>query len=436
MATGRLAQKMLDEMKRTAEGGGARESRKSIVRQSGQLLVIDQMVFIRVLGSVFPSMPTTVQQKVWTDWDAWLKTQSKNVKSNRRFNELVEAKKGLVLKPTERCYIISSYETIRTAKAGTKTANKTAKLREIIERHFDKGSETEFQRLGGMGDTHGAQLGHSQDGRGLAASGATILQTQRVLQQAGGDARIQEVVNRAKNTLGISIQHDQLLTKTGRLRKKYIPILTWQSTIDNQTQKEIEKAAIETLRRELKEIATMPGSTPLDDAIGEVMLDSIAGKKQKNKKTTGKRRKQVKETSKSKRSKPVKSKKKVKVLRDSGIGKHIAGPATGGQQSYVALMTLLDSKINRQVLQNMKYPALQNRTGTFASSVRITDIVKTPQGFPSIGYTYQENPYRVFEVGASGAWASSERDPRRLIDKSIREIAADFAIGRFYTRRV
>lgn len=436
MATGRLAQKMLDEMKRAAEGGGARESRKSIVRQSGQLLVIDQMVFMRVLGSVFPSMPVSVQAKVWADWDAWLKTQSKNVKSTRRFNELVEAKKGIVLKPTERCYIISSYETIRTAKAGTKTANKTAILRQIVERHFSKGSETEFSKLGGMGDTDGAQLGHSENGRGLAASSVTALQTERVLQQAGGDARIQEVVNRTKNTLGISVQHDQLLTKTGRLRKKYIPVLTWQSTIDNQTQKEIEKAAIETLRRELKELATMPGSTPLNTAIGEVMLDSIAGKKQKNKKTAGKRRKQVKETSKTKRSKPTKSKNKVKILRDSGVGKHIASSANNGQQSYVALMTLLDSKLNRQVLKNMKYPALQNRTGTFASSVRITDIVKTPQGFPSIGYTYQENPYRVFEVGAGGAWASTDRDPRRLIDKSIRDVAAELATGRFYTRRV
>ena len=32
-------------------------------------------------------------------------------------------------------------------------------------------------------------------------------------------------------------------------------------------------------------------------------------------------------------------------------------------------------------------------------------------------------------------WASPERDPRQVIDRSIREIAAQFAIGRFYTRR-
>jgi hypothetical protein len=33
-------------------------------------------------------------------------------------------------------------------------------------------------------------------------------------------------------------------------------------------------------------------------------------------------------------------------------------------------------------------------------------------------------------------WATPERDPRNVIDRSIREIAAEMAIGRFFTRRV
>jgi hypothetical protein len=42
----------------------------------------------------------------------------------------------------------------------------------------------------------------------------------------------------------------------------------------------------------------------------------------------------------------------------------------------------------------------------------------------------------VFEQGTGRpGWASPERDPRAIIDKSIREIAAQFAMGRFYTRR-
>ena len=56
---------------------------------------------------------------------------------------------------------------------------------------------------------------------------------------------------------------------------------------------------------------------------------------------------------------------------------------------------------------------------------------------PSFGYTYAKNPYQVYEMGVGSApWATPERDPRKLIDQSIRELAAQFAIGRFYTRRV
>jgi hypothetical protein len=82
----------------------------------------------------------------------------------------------------------------------------------------------------------------------------------------------------------------------------------------------------------------------------------------------------------------------------------------------------------------MGEPALESRTGRFAASTRVTDIVRTPQGFPSIGYTYMKNPYQTFEKGFKQG--SIDRDPRTLIDSSIREIAVEFAIGRFYTRRV
>ena len=33
-------------------------------------------------------------------------------------------------------------------------------------------------------------------------------------------------------------------------------------------------------------------------------------------------------------------------------------------------------------------------------------------------------------------WATADRDPRKVIDRSIREIAAELLTGRFYTRRV
>ena len=95
--------------------------------------------------------------------------------------------------------------------------------------------------------------------------------------------------------------------------------------------------------------------------------------------------------------------------------------------SYVAI---INKELPNTVRKNMNFPALENRTGRFASSVKLTDAMVTPKGHPSFGYTYQTEPYGVFEKGST-----PERDPRKLIDASIREIAADMALGRFYTRR-
>jgi len=108
----------------------------------------------------------------------------------------------------------------------------------------------------------------------------------------------------------------------------------------------------------------------------------------------------------------------------------------GAASQPLQMIGLINKALPDTVRKNMREPALVNRTGRFAESVQVTDIVQTPKGFPSIGYTYQRNPYQVFEEGSSGNWANGNRDPRDLIDKSIREIAAQFAIGRFYTRRV
>ncbi len=104
--------------------------------------------------------------------------------------------------------------------------------------------------------------------------------------------------------------------------------------------------------------------------------------------------------------------------------------------SVLQMIGLINKKLPETVKKNMKEPALVNRTGRFADSVKVTEVAQTPKGFPSIGYTYQRNPYQVFEEGSRGNWSNGNRDPRDLIDKSIREIAAELLIGRLYTRRV
>ncbi len=101
------------------------------------------------------------------------------------------------------------------------------------------------------------------------------------------------------------------------------------------------------------------------------------------------------------------------------------------------LVVKLNKELPDTVRKNMKSPSLVNRSGRFADSVKVTEVTQTPKGYPSIGYTYRRNPYQVFEEGVGKEpWADGDRDPRKLIDKSIREIATQMALGRFFTRRV
>ena len=100
----------------------------------------------------------------------------------------------------------------------------------------------------------------------------------------------------------------------------------------------------------------------------------------------------------------------------------------------LAMITEFNKRLPEVIAKNMQSPALNYRTGRFAESVQVVDVNQTPQGFLSFGYTYQKYPYQTFEPGF--AQGSVDRDPRRLIDKSMREIAAQLAISRFYTRRV
>ena len=104
------------------------------------------------------------------------------------------------------------------------------------------------------------------------------------------------------------------------------------------------------------------------------------------------------------------------------------------QFSQTAMMAYINARLPTSIINNMGDPALNNRTGRFAASVRVVDILQTAKGFPSIGYTYLKSPYQTFEQG--GKRGSPDLDPRKLIDRTIREIAAEQMMGRLFTRRV
>ena len=120
-------------------------------------------------------------------------------------------------------------------------------------------------------------------------------------------------------------------------------------------------------------------------------------------------------------------------------GRSTGATKSGGAKpkfSIQNILGVLNAKLPEQVAKNMGSPRLENVTGRFAQSVRAVDINSTSQGHPSIGYTYRTNPYKVYESTSGSRFSDANRDPRSLIDKSVREIVAQFGLGRLYTRRV
>jgi len=109
-----------------------------------------------------------------------------------------------------------------------------------------------------------------------------------------------------------------------------------------------------------------------------------------------------------------------------------AGTENKDYRDALVARAFINSRLTKQVQRNMGRPALDNVTGRFASSASVVNANIVGDGL-HMDYTYQQNPYRVFEN--TGQY-SSGYDPRPLIEKSIRELAAAKLETKFTLRRV
>ena len=101
-----------------------------------------------------------------------------------------------------------------------------------------------------------------------------------------------------------------------------------------------------------------------------------------------------------------------------------------------AIVNYINGRLPGAIRANMDEGSLVNRTGRFSNSAKVVGASMTPQGYPSLAYTYQRSPYDVFDpVLGRKPWNTPGRDPKKLIEKSVRDIAKDMMIGRFYLRR-
>lgn len=249
-----------------------------------------------------------------------------------------------------------------------------------------------------------------------------------------------------KNILAkLFADHFQRVTPEGKLTDSYVSIISFQSGELNQGLDAAEEQAIVKEFREFakdftKNAANYKGSSSLKDKVEKVVIDKASPKIKKSKnvklKVTPKNKTKLTSKHNSKKSKKVGGP-PGSYLQDS---KRLRNPKTGRfiskkqAETPINIVNMLNAALPETVARNMIFPALRYRTGRFANSVRVIDAKRPPKGPLNIGYTYQKFPYQTFEPGY--AQGTPERDPRTLIDKSIREIAASFIQERFDTRRI
>ncbi len=130
----------------------------------------------------------------------------------------------------------------------------------------------------------------------------------------------------------------------------------------------------------------------------------------------------------------VKNKKAGAVIKDT-IGK-VKIASQNPKTNWNRLLPIINAQLPAAMVANMQSPRLVNRTGRLAGSARVIGVEQSPQGFATLVFEYERNPYDVFDR-ASGRypWNTPQRDPKTLVAKSIRDIVTEMVTERFYTRR-
>lgn len=101
--------------------------------------------------------------------------------------------------------------------------------------------------------------------------------------------------------------------------------------------------------------------------------------------------------------------------------------------NLISLQNLLNSQLQDVISANMGDGSSRNllnyRTGRFASTAEVKRLSISREGMITAFYDYMKNPYATFSTGGKQEYPRS-RDPKLLISRSIRQIAAEVVNNR------
>ena len=203
-----------------------------------------------------------------------------------------------------------------------------------------------------------------------------------------------------------------------------------------------EQALLETLKSSKvlgEALITSPGSPSMVSLIETELVNILSGKKNTKKIYTSpnvkvgsnslKIVKPKKNTSKIDKLKKLKSK-TAGIKSDTNAGQVVPPEAT---ISLTGLQQIINRQLQDVISANMgdgdSRNVLNYRTGRLASSAKVEGLTESRNGMITAFYSYMKNPYATFSDGGRQQNPKS-RDPKLLISKSIREIAAEYVANR------
>ena len=462
----KVAQAALNELKRDLR-------REKIEALPYNLLGLKKKTVLDELRVIFaeeisldPEKANKTLEKIWRDFKTLLERNQ-----TKELTKVTKQKQGVLKRRLTKFiaesgssvgYIIGKYSQGNYLKSGDNSLKTIAE--KAFSTAFSKDLSDKAKQIGGASKDTGFQLEHG-GGQGYAASTLKVARAKKAAQAKAARLGLTRKETKQLFNLFVDYENDMQVelsrvydidAKTGKLKVAVTPTLLFGRAVDNQEAAKLESAYYNILRRGtsargttgIEGIINSKGSPSIPDAISQTLVSTAVGTKKKKKKI--KAEKPIKTRVKSKSSGKSKKQKTKKQESTTGIanptifplnykrkGKRTETARKGVAAAPFALMAELNRQLPRVLQKNMRDPRLNYQTGRFADSAKVVAVNETTAGYPSYAYTYQRDPYQVFEQGIGDSrWASEERDPRKLIDMSIREIAARYAVGRFYTRRV
>ena len=303
------------------------------------------------------------------------------------------------------------------------------------------------------------ETGHGQFG--IATSQIDVARAQAAtMQKFGSSLSIAEkdmlgaLISEVTGVANLTIEHNMIVDDKANFSNEFVPVLSLQDKAGNRLDAQAEATAIRNLKKQLLAIASNPlaaGSPSQYEAYEDALRLYFFNRFKANKNVTvnfkGKNT-NLRDKGPNKRG-SLKIKRKIPVrtigggtflklalqkkLTDDRKGQQKKKPLERAATDPGVLIGQLNKDLGQQVERNMGRPGLRSDSGRFANSAQVLAVIPTRVGLNQIDYTYQKDPYQVFEGGYG---YPSAFDPRKVIEKSIRELATRQLETKFVLRRV